>query len=72
MNEMKKTLQWYSVGLRVGWSGLRLPAATGNFSPYHRVQTGSGADPASYPMGIRDSFSGSKAAGAWSWPFAFI
>jgi hypothetical protein len=28
------------------------------------VQTGSGAHPASYPMGIRGSFSGGKAAGA--------
>jgi hypothetical protein len=30
----------------------------------HRVQNGSGAHPASYPMGTRDSFPGSKAAGA--------
>jgi hypothetical protein len=29
----------------------------------HRVQTGSGAHPASYPMGIKDSFPGGKAAG---------
>jgi hypothetical protein len=32
----------------------------------YRVQTGSGANPASYPMGTRSSFLGSKAAGAWS------
>jgi hypothetical protein len=31
----------------------------------HHVQTSSGAHPASYPMGIGDSFSGIKAAGAW-------
>jgi hypothetical protein len=35
-----------------------------NFSLHYRVQNGSGAHPASYPMGIRDSFSGGKAAGA--------
>jgi hypothetical protein len=28
----------------------------------------SGANPASYPMGIRGSLPGGKAAGAWSWP----
>jgi hypothetical protein len=31
--------------------GVRFPAGTGNFSLRHRVQTGSGAHPASYPMG---------------------
>jgi hypothetical protein len=30
------------------------------FSPYHRFQTGSGAHPASYTMGIKGSFPGSK------------
>jgi hypothetical protein len=30
----------------------------------HRVQNGSGAHPASYPMGSRGSFPGGKAAGA--------
>jgi hypothetical protein len=39
----------------------------GNFSRLHHVQTGSGAHPASYPMGIRWSFPGGKAAGSWSW-----
>jgi len=29
----------------------------------HRVKTGSGAYPATYPMGTRGSFSGGKAAG---------
>jgi hypothetical protein len=33
------------------------------FSPSHRVETGSGAHPASYPMHTRD-----EAAGAWSRP----
>jgi len=34
------------------------------FFLHHRVQNGSGAHPASYPMG--------KAAGAWSWPLTSI
>jgi hypothetical protein len=42
--------QLYSAGLRVGWSGVRVPIGTGNFSLYHRVQTGSGAHPTSYPV----------------------
>jgi hypothetical protein len=43
--------QWYSSGLRTGWSGLRTPGVVGNFSLHHRVQTGSGSHPASYPSG---------------------
>jgi hypothetical protein len=64
--------QWYSAGLRAGWSGVRVPGAAGNFSLYHSVKTGSGAHPVSYPMGARGPFPGSKAAGVWSWLFAFI
>jgi hypothetical protein len=41
-----------------------VPVGAGNFSLYHRVQTDSGAHPASYLMGARDSFPGGKAAGA--------
>jgi hypothetical protein len=48
--------------------GVRFPAEVGNFSLRHRVQNGSGAHPASYPMDTRGSFPGGKAAGAWSWP----
>jgi hypothetical protein len=44
----------------------------GNFSPHHRVQTDSGAHPASYQMGAGGSFPGSKEAGAWSWPLTSI
>jgi hypothetical protein len=44
----------------------------GNFSLQHRVQNGSGAHPPSYPMGIRGSFPGGKAAGAWSWTLTSI
>jgi hypothetical protein len=43
--------QWYSAGLRSGWSEVRVPAWAWNFSPHHCVQTGSGAHPASYPVG---------------------
>jgi hypothetical protein len=34
----------------------------------HVIQTGSGLHPASFPMSTGSSFSGGKAAGAWSWP----
>jgi hypothetical protein len=43
---------------------LRFPAGAGNFSVHHRVQNGSGAHAASYPMDTRGSFPGGKAAGA--------
>jgi hypothetical protein len=64
--------QWYSAGLRAGWSGVRVPAGPGNFSLHHRVQTGSGTHPSSYPTGTRGSFLGGKAAGAWTWPLTSI
>jgi hypothetical protein len=38
----------------------------------HRVQTDSGAHPASYTVGIGGSFSRVKAAGAWSWPLISV
>jgi hypothetical protein len=44
--------------------GVRFPAGTRDFSLFHSVQTGSGADTASYPVGTEGSFPGSKAAGA--------
>jgi hypothetical protein len=59
-----------SVGIALGYglddwdSKVRFPAGAGNFSLHHRVQNGSGAHPASYPMGTRGAFPGSKAAGA--------
>jgi hypothetical protein len=43
---------------------VRFPAGAGNFSFHHRVKTGSGAHPASHPMGTRGSFPGARAAGA--------
>jgi hypothetical protein len=42
---------------------VRFPVEAGNFSLHHRVKNGSGAHPASYPMGTRGSFPGGKAAG---------
>jgi hypothetical protein len=62
-----------SVGIALGYgledrgSRFRFLAGAGNFSFHHRVQNGSGAHPASYPMGTRGSFPEGKAAGAWSW-----
>jgi predicted GIY-YIG superfamily endonuclease len=59
-----------SVGTELGYglddrgSGVRFPAGAGNFSLHHRVQNGPGAHPASYPIGTKGSFPGSKAAGA--------
>jgi hypothetical protein len=59
-----------SVGIALGYglddrgSRVRFPAGAGTFSLHHRVQNGSGAHPASYPMGIMVSFPGDKAAGA--------
>jgi hypothetical protein len=64
--------QWYSAGLRAGWSGVRFSAGAGNFSLHHRVQTGSGTHPAYYIMGTRGSFPAGKAAGAWNWPLTSI
>jgi hypothetical protein len=57
-----------SVGIALGYglddrgSRVRFPSGAGNFSLHHRVRNGAGAHPASYPMGTRGSFSGSKAA----------
>jgi hypothetical protein len=59
-----------TVGIMIGCGldnrmiGVRFPAGAGNFSLHHRVQTGSGAHPASYQMGTAGSFPGHKAAGA--------
>jgi hypothetical protein len=58
-----------SVGIALGYglddrgSRVPFPAGAGNFSLHHRVQNGSGAHPASYPMSTKGSFTGGKAAG---------
>jgi hypothetical protein len=61
-----------SYGLDERGSKVRFPVGAGNFSLHHRVQNGSGALPASYIVGTRVSFPGSKAAGGCSWPLAPI
>jgi hypothetical protein len=43
-------------GLDDRGSRVRFSAGAGNFSLHHHVQNGSGAHPASYPMGTRSSF----------------
>jgi len=53
--------------LKAGRPGLDSLQGLGFFSVRHRVQTGSGAHPTSYPMG-----NGGKEAGAWSWPLTSI
>jgi hypothetical protein len=45
-------------------SRVRFPAGAGNFCLHHRVQNGSGAHSASYPIGTRVSFPEGKAAGS--------
>jgi hypothetical protein len=63
-------LIYSSVGIALGYgmddrgSRVRFPAETGNFSLHHRLRNGSGAHPASYPMGTRGSFLGGKVARA--------
>jgi hypothetical protein len=65
-----------SVGIATGYrlddqdSGVWFLAGTGYFSLLHYVQTSSGAHPASYPMGTRDSFPRGIAARAWGWPLS--
>jgi hypothetical protein len=58
------------IGIATGYGlddrmiGVRFPVGAGNFSLRHRVQTGSGAHPAFYPIGTGFSFPGVKSAGA--------
>jgi hypothetical protein len=59
-----------SVGIALGYGlddrgyRVRFPARAGNFPIHRRVQKGSGAHPASYPLCTGRSFPGVKAAGA--------
>jgi hypothetical protein len=52
-----------SYGLGDRGSRVRFPAGGWNFSLHHRVQNGSRAHPASYPMGTRDPSLGVKRPG---------
>jgi len=57
----------------MGWmTRFRFPTSERIFFFHQQVQTGSRDHPASYPMGICDSFPGVTATAAWSWPVAFI
>jgi hypothetical protein len=56
-----------AIGYRLGDGGIGVRAPVGvKFFFLHFVQTGSGAHPASYPMGTEDLSPGGKVAGAWS------
>jgi hypothetical protein len=50
-------------GLDDRGSRVPFPAGDGSFSLHHRIQNGSGAHPASYPVGTRDSFPAVKQPG---------
>jgi hypothetical protein len=51
-------------GLDDRGSGVRFLVGAGNFSLHYGVQNGSGAHPASYPVGNRGSFPEVKPGGA--------
>jgi hypothetical protein len=59
-----------SVGIALGYGlddrgcRVRFPVGAAIFSLHHGVPNGSGAHPASYPMGTKGSIPGGKAAGA--------
>jgi hypothetical protein len=59
-------------GLDDRGSRVRFLVGAGNFSLHHGVQNGSGAHPASCPMGDGGSLPGDKAAGAQSRPLISV
>jgi hypothetical protein len=64
--------QWYSTGLRAGWSVVPVPAEDRNFYLHHRVQTGSGTHPTFYPMVLGAVSVWGNAAGTWRRPITSI
>jgi len=66
----KTTVSLYPLLLLFSW--ITNLIWVGNFSLHHRVQTGSGAHPASYPISTRCPFRGGKVVGAWSWSLTYI
>jgi hypothetical protein len=68
-NKKNKQIHDSSVGITLGYglddwrSRIRFPAGAGNFSLHHRIQNGTGAHPASYPMGTWGSFTRVKLPG---------
>jgi hypothetical protein len=61
---MAQTAWRLGYGLDDRGSTVRFLVGAEYFSLHHRVQNGSGAHPASYPMGTRGPFPGGKAAGS--------
>jgi len=55
VRKLLDTLSYICYGLDDRMIGVRFPAGDGNFYLLHHVQTGSGAQPASYPMGTGGS-----------------
>jgi len=61
------------IGVASHWENyLWIFPRSGNFCLHYRVQPGTGAHPASYPIGKRGCFPWGKAARTWSWPFTSI
>jgi hypothetical protein len=54
------------------WAGREGGGGEVDSSLVHSVQTDSGANPPTYPMGSVSSFPEGKTAGSWSWPLASI
>jgi hypothetical protein len=67
---MRWVVSWHSCHFVPG--RVRCPSGAENSSLHHRVQNGSAAHPASYPVGTGGSFLGGKAAGAWNWPYLHL
>jgi hypothetical protein len=59
-------IAYLGVGIATGWKTRVWFPTVHDFSLLYSVQTGSGAHPAFYPMGIGGSYTGGKAGGAWS------
>jgi hypothetical protein len=60
---ISQLVQGLGYGLDDRGSRVQSPAGAGTSSLHHRVQNGSGAHAASYPMGTRSSFPGVKRPG---------
>jgi hypothetical protein len=60
---MAQLVEYWATGWMIGGSRVQFLVRAGNFYLHHCIQNGSGAHPASYPMGTRGSFPGGKVAG---------
>jgi hypothetical protein len=70
MPHTSSSLIWLLYGLDD--QGVRVPAGAGSFFLHYHIHACFGPHSASYRMGTMGSFSGDKAAGAWTWPFTYI